>query len=162
MQGWLLFVACSVLAPVGVLEDRTPDYLLLNQNIQALEAQLKPSKKTYLPTGLFAWLGWRDSNPRMLVPETSALPLGDIPIYKSKVLIRWQDQVIIQKNWSLDQCIAYHDELTNEGSNQYGTQRGCCYDESNDKECVTNVVHSRISIEQMSKLIVSIFTNLWL
>lgn len=23
------------------------------------------------------WLGWRDSNPRMLVPETSALPLGD-------------------------------------------------------------------------------------
>ena len=26
------------------------------------------------------WLGWRDSNPRMLVPETSALPLGDIPI----------------------------------------------------------------------------------
>ena len=25
------------------------------------------------------WLGWRDSNPRMLVPETSALPLGDIP-----------------------------------------------------------------------------------
>jgi hypothetical protein len=26
------------------------------------------------------WLGWRDSNPRMLVPETSALPLGDTPI----------------------------------------------------------------------------------
>ena len=25
------------------------------------------------------WLGWRDSNPRMLVPETSALPLGDTP-----------------------------------------------------------------------------------
>lgn len=25
------------------------------------------------------WLGWRDSNPRMLVPKTSALPLGDIP-----------------------------------------------------------------------------------
>ncbi|MDK2899016.1 MAG: hypothetical protein PWQ10_203 [Patescibacteria group bacterium] len=25
------------------------------------------------------WLGWRGSNPRMLVPETSALPLGDIP-----------------------------------------------------------------------------------
>ena len=29
------------------------------------------------------WLGWRDLNPRMLVPETSALPLGDIPIYLS-------------------------------------------------------------------------------
>jgi site-specific DNA recombinase len=26
------------------------------------------------------WLGWRDSNPRMLVPETSALPLGDTPM----------------------------------------------------------------------------------
>ena len=25
------------------------------------------------------WLGWRDSNPRMLEPEPSALPLGDIP-----------------------------------------------------------------------------------
>jgi hypothetical protein len=28
---------------------------------------------------VYAWLGWRDSNPRMLVPETSALPLGDTP-----------------------------------------------------------------------------------
>lgn len=27
-----------------------------------------------------SWLGWRDSNPRMLGPEPSALPLGDIPI----------------------------------------------------------------------------------
>jgi hypothetical protein len=26
-----------------------------------------------------AWLGWRDSNPRMLEPEPSALPLGDTP-----------------------------------------------------------------------------------
>ena len=26
------------------------------------------------------WLGWRDSNPRMLGPEPSALPLGDTPI----------------------------------------------------------------------------------
>ena len=25
------------------------------------------------------WLGWRDSNPRMLGPEPSALPLGDTP-----------------------------------------------------------------------------------
>lgn len=29
---------------------------------------------------IFSWLGWRDSNPRMLGPEPSALPLGDIPI----------------------------------------------------------------------------------
>ena len=26
------------------------------------------------------WLGWRDSNPRMPVPKTGALPLGDIPL----------------------------------------------------------------------------------
>ena len=26
------------------------------------------------------WLGWRDSNPRMLGPEPSALPLGDTPL----------------------------------------------------------------------------------
>lgn len=29
---------------------------------------------------MISWLGWRDSNPRMLGPEPSALPLGDIPI----------------------------------------------------------------------------------
>ena len=27
------------------------------------------------------WLGWQDSNLRMLVPKTSALPLGDIPLF---------------------------------------------------------------------------------
>jgi hypothetical protein len=26
-----------------------------------------------------AWLGWRDSNPRMHGPKPCALPLGDIP-----------------------------------------------------------------------------------
>ena len=35
----------------------------------------------YISPGLCSiWLGWRDSNPRMLVPETSALPLGDTPL----------------------------------------------------------------------------------
>ena len=39
------------------------------------------TKKTNLENKIrSSWLGWRDSNPRMLVPETSALPLGDIPI----------------------------------------------------------------------------------
>lgn len=33
------------------------------------------------------WLGRRDSNPRMLVPETSALPLGDSPIELSSCKI---------------------------------------------------------------------------
>ncbi|KKW03622.1 MAG: Recombinase [Candidatus Saccharibacteria bacterium GW2011_GWC2_48_9] len=39
-----------------------------NRGRIGLESQLKST-----------WLGWRDSNPRMLVPETSALPLGDTP-----------------------------------------------------------------------------------
>ena len=29
---------------------------------------------------VFSWLGWRDSNPRMPVPKTGALPLGDTPL----------------------------------------------------------------------------------
>ena len=33
------------------------------------------------------WLGWRDSNPRMLEPEPSALPLGDIPLVNEKELL---------------------------------------------------------------------------
>ena len=34
----------------------------------------------FLPDELCSiWLGWRDSNPRMLEPEPSALPLGDTP-----------------------------------------------------------------------------------
>ena len=28
-----------------------------------------------------SWLGRRDSNPRMPVPKTGALPLGDAPIF---------------------------------------------------------------------------------
>ena len=33
------------------------------------------------PVGrFFIWLGWQGSNLRMLVPETSALPLGESPI----------------------------------------------------------------------------------
>ena len=38
------------------------------------------TKKTNLQNEIrSSWLGRRDSNPRMLVPETSALPLGDAP-----------------------------------------------------------------------------------
>ena len=35
---------------------------------------------------LSIWLGWQGSNLRMLVPETSALPLGDIPLRYSSYL----------------------------------------------------------------------------
>ena len=31
---------------------------------------------------ILLWLGMRDSNPRMLVPETSALPLGESPLHE--------------------------------------------------------------------------------
>ena len=31
------------------------------------------------------WLGKRDSNPRMLEPEPSALPLGDTPIHLDSI-----------------------------------------------------------------------------
>jgi hypothetical protein len=31
------------------------------------------------------WLGWQDSNLRMAVPKTAALPLGDIPIINFKL-----------------------------------------------------------------------------
>jgi hypothetical protein len=37
-----------------------------NGGRQELEARLRS-----------IWLGWRDSNPRMLEPKSSALPLGD-------------------------------------------------------------------------------------
>ena len=40
------------------------------------------------PNGRFIiWLGWQDSNLRMLVPETSALPLGDIPSINCKIVL---------------------------------------------------------------------------
>ena len=35
------------------------------------------TKKDQADAGLFSWLGRRDSNPRMPVPKTGALPLGD-------------------------------------------------------------------------------------
>lgn len=35
---------------------------------------------------VFKWLGCRDSNPGMLVSETSALPLGDTPIALNMLL----------------------------------------------------------------------------
>ena len=33
--------------------------------------------------GLFSWLGWRDSNPRMHGPKPCALPLGHTPLMPS-------------------------------------------------------------------------------
>ncbi len=43
----------------------------------------KPAERAFL---LLKWLGCRDSNPGMLVSETSALPLGDTPIALNRLL----------------------------------------------------------------------------
>ena len=37
------------------------------------------NKKILHKGGLFCWLGWLDSNQRMTIPKTVALPLGDTP-----------------------------------------------------------------------------------
>lgn len=42
-----------------------------------LERVMKPG----LYLGCMAWLGMRDSNPRMRGPEPRALPLGESPVY---------------------------------------------------------------------------------
>ena len=46
-----------------------------------MESSSEPNNSnTNLLDSLFlTWLGGRDSNPRMLEPEPSALPLGDTP-----------------------------------------------------------------------------------
>ena len=55
------------------------------QNLQLKDGKLllkykKPFDKMVFFKNNSAWLGWRDSNPRMAGPEPAALPLGDIPI----------------------------------------------------------------------------------
>ena|GEM_PF-2615449 len=53
---------------------------MTNQTLEKDEDNRGENKKTNLENELrSSWLGWRDSNPRMLEPEPSALPLGDIP-----------------------------------------------------------------------------------
>ena len=58
---------------------------LVLQNLTLEDRQLrwkykKPFDSMASCREMNSWLGWRDSNPRMLVPETSALPLGDTPM----------------------------------------------------------------------------------
>ena len=55
------------------------------QNLQLKDGKLllkykKPFDKMVFFKNNSAWLGWRDSNPRMPGPKPGALPLGDIPI----------------------------------------------------------------------------------
>ena len=44
---------------------------------------------------IFSWLGRRDSNPRMPVPKTGALPLGHAPLFPYYI-IRWFELLIRQ------------------------------------------------------------------
>ncbi len=50
-----------------------------------LEAKVA-KEKTRPDSRIFSWLGMRDSNPRMLGPEPSALPLGESPTLEPIVL----------------------------------------------------------------------------
>ena len=54
------------------------------------ESSLESNSSSIYSPGdvLQIWLGWRDSNPRMLEPEPSALPLGDIPLYPTGTLLK--------------------------------------------------------------------------
>ena len=66
------------------------DITINNNGSQDKNQKTTPVKKSFseftllndIPTDEIShiWLGWRDSNPRMLGPEPSALPLGDTPI----------------------------------------------------------------------------------
>lgn len=46
------------------------------------------NKKTLHKGELFYWLGWLDSNQRMTIPKTVALPLGDTPILQDSPIFR--------------------------------------------------------------------------
>ena len=53
-----------------------------NQKTTPVTGSLSEQKEAISPRSsaiINSWLGWRDSNPRMLEPEPSALPLGDTP-----------------------------------------------------------------------------------
>ena len=54
------------------------------------ESIFEPASSIHYLSGVIfsTWLGWRDSNPRMLEPEPSALPLGDIPLYPTGTLLK--------------------------------------------------------------------------
>ena len=52
----------------------------LRTKLVRLKTTLNPTKKSSIKGGLFCWLGWLDSNQRMTIPKTVALPLGDTPI----------------------------------------------------------------------------------
>ena len=72
--------------------------------MNTFEVRVKSQSQENRPAvaGLFSWLGMRDSNPRMLVPETSALPLGESPkLHHSIIFLR--GSLVIEK------CIDFFD-----------------------------------------------------
>jgi site-specific DNA recombinase len=74
------------------IERRRQIINIVFQNLELHDDQLrwkykKPFDTMASYTNHSSWLGWRDSNPRMLEPEPSALPLGDIPIPSEYIII---------------------------------------------------------------------------
>ena len=53
------------------------------QGFDSLITLNEKSKKDPLGQFLHSWLGMRDSNPRMVGPEPTALPLGESPVHKT-------------------------------------------------------------------------------
>ena len=89
------------------IERRRQIINIVFQNLELFDHELrwkykKPFDSMASYTNDSSWLGWRDSNPRMLVPETSALPLGDIPI--ARIIIPY---VTLKLNQILQQIYFY-------------------------------------------------------
>lgn len=84
--GYLLaiFQHAERLFEVAKIDEKRQIIGLLLSNLQLEDKKLTFNLKEPFATVLShangsLWLGWRDSNPRMLGPEPSALPLGDTP-----------------------------------------------------------------------------------
>lgn len=63
---------------------RLVGFLLSNLRVSGNSLELTPREpfaKLLLDAKRPLWLGWQDSNPRMVGPEPTALPLGDTPFF---------------------------------------------------------------------------------
>ena len=64
--------------------------LLLTTEPSSLITYARRNKTHQILTDLvlFTWLGRRDSNPRMPVPKTGALPLGDALLSRVAIILK--------------------------------------------------------------------------
>ena len=70
-----------------MLQNKPSKYIHLRTSLSACKIK---KKSLFLATYLF-WLGWLDSNQRMTVSKTVALPLGDSPIWFLDFWRAWRD-----------------------------------------------------------------------